>query len=298
MPQFTWVEDNESRSASIVRLGKKATSSYVKSWKIFGSRDDTAVHADVNATIAAGLTSWQYPGQPNNKLVVDSYTLDYLGDDAWQLKVTYIKEGGEGDETEPLKRTRSFDTSGGTIHITQAIAEGGDNGEKKYPEESPPLGGIIGLDLDAGVQGVDIVSPSFKWTETYDVPSAYVTNEYIRAVGKLTGTVNDAEFRGFPAGEVLFMGATGSHEWNEEKGDGPWTLTFNFVQSPNAGDGETLPAIEVGAITDIQKKGHEYLWVMYEPTVEGGNLIRQPMFVYVNKVYRNGDFSQLGLGTA
>lgn len=292
MPTFKWIEDNESRTASIVRLGKKAQSTYVKSWKIFGSSDDVAVHNDVNTTIGAGLLYWQYPGQPKNQLYVDHYELEYLGDDAWQLKVTYIKEGAEDDQQpDPLKRARSFDTGGGTSHRTQAETE------SRFGVGAPNMKKAIGVDGD-NVAGVDIVIPALTWTETYDVPTAYVTANYIKTLGKLTGTVNDASFRTFAAGEVLFVGASGSQEWDEQKGDGPWSLSYKFVQSSNAGPGQTLPAIAVGDITDIAKKGHEYLWVRYEPAVDGNDLLKRPKYVYVNGVYRSADFSQLGIGTS
>lgn len=291
MSVLKWVEDNESRSATIVRLGKKAQSSYVKSWKIFGSSDDVEVHNSVNDTIAGGLMYWQYPNQPLNRLYVDSYSLEYLGDDAWHLKVTYIKEGAEDDQqSDPLKRTRSFDTGGGTAHKTQAETE------MRYGDNPPAMNNAIGVDGDS-VAGVDIVVPALTWTETYDVPAKYVTAAYIKTLGKLTGTVNNAAFRTFDAGEVLFVGASGSQEWDTQKGDGPWSLSYKFVQSSNAGIGKTLPAITIGDIGNIEKKGHEYLWVRYEATVDGTDLLKRPKYVYVNGVYRDGDFSQLGIGT-
>lgn len=302
MPTFNWVEDNQSRSASIVRLGKKAQSTYVKSWKIFGSADDVAIHADVNATLSAGLRYWQYPGQPLNKLQADHYELEYLGDNAWQLKVTYIKEGAEDDQQEdPLRRARSFDTSGGTQHITQAaggkvtvlrrgtatttVTEGT---ERRYPPTATSMNEAIGVDGDS-VAGVDIIVPALTWTETHDVPSSFVDGNYIKALSALTGTVNNATFRNFAPGEVLFAGASGSQEWDEQKGDGPWTLTYKFIASANVED------IKVGAIDGIDKKGHEYLWVRYEAAVDGNDLIKRPKAVYVNKVYKDGDFSILGI---
>ena len=298
-----WVEDNESRSASIVRLGRKAQSSYVKSWKIFGSADDLEVHADVNQTLWANFLYWQYPGQPENQLHADHYTLDYLGDDAWQLKVTYVKEGGEDDtQPDPLKRARSFDTSGGTQHITQAaggsVTTAGSTtvtqgSERRYPPSAPSMNNAIGVDGDS-VAGVDIVVPALTWTETYDVPSKYVTSNYIKRVSSLTGTVNNAPFRTLAAGEVLFMGCSGSQEWDSQKGDGPWSLSYKFVSSPN------VTNVTIGDIAGIEKKGHEYLWVRYEDSVDGSATVtfKRPKYVYVNKVYRDGDFSQLGLGVA
>jgi hypothetical protein len=47
----------------------------------------------------------------------------------------------------------------------------------------------------------------------------------------------------------------------------------------------------------VSKKGHEYLWVRYESASESNQLIKKPKFAYVNKVYKDGNFSALGIGT-
>lgn len=302
MPIFQWVEDNASRSATIHRLGRKATSTYVKSWKIFGSSDDVAVHADVNTTLWQSYMFWQYPNQPQNRLQAESYTLEYLGDSAWQLQVTYSKDGGEDDQQrDPLKRSRSFDTGGATQHITQAIpSDAFPEGEHRFGTQSlaaPNMLGAIGVDGD-NVQGVDIVVPQLTWTETYDVPAVYVTTSYIKSLSSLTGTVNDNNFRGFAAGEVLFTGASGSQQWDEDKGDGPWSLSYKFVASANQGSGKTFPAITIGDIENIEKDGHDYLWVRYEDAVSSNVLLKRPKFVYVDKVYRRANFETLGIGVA
>jgi hypothetical protein len=311
MPAYTWIEDQSSRSASIVRKGRKATSTYKKSWKIFGSSDDLAIHSDVEDELWRNNLYWQYPGQPQNQLHLDHYTLEYLGDQAWQLEATYVKEGAEdpggdsgggGDGSgNGFRRSRSFDTSGQTAHRTQALADTSvgpfDTGEFAYPGPgAPSMNGAIGVD-GSSVNGIDYVVPSLQWNETYDIAAGYVTTPYIRMVSKLTGTVNNAPFRTFAAGEVLFLGCSGAHEWDAEKGDGPWSLTYKFLASPNAGPGLTLPAIKVGSITGITKLGHEYLWVRYEDNVSDTSLVKVPRHVYVNRIYRQDDFSQLGIGT-
>lgn len=288
---LTWVEDKASREATIVRPGTRGRATYTKSFKIFGSDDDQVVHAEVSQTIMQSLYYWQYP-YGNVQCTVETYTLSYIGDKAWQLTINYEKQGsdpGGGDEqdNEPVHRARSFDTSGGTQHITQGLSE------TKYGP-GPDQQKAIGVD-DTTVNGVDIVIPALQWSETYDVPSAYVTASYVRGVSYLTGTTNDSTFRTFAAGEVLFMGCSGTQEWDSDKGDGPWSLSYKFVASPNAGT--TLPALTVGTIAGINKKGHEYMWVRYERDVDGGSLITKPKCVYVNRVYREGDFSQLGIGT-
>jgi hypothetical protein len=308
---ITLVEDSQSRSATIARLGRRGRSVHQRSYKLFGSTDDIEVHAYLNQTLISQGLFWDYPGAGDQRLQAESYSLEYLGGDAWHVTVDYVKEGGADDDSQanPLRRSRSFDTGGGTQHITQAI---GSPAERRYAEggdTAPNQFGAIGVDGDS-VQGVDIVTPALQWTENYDVPAAYIDTNYVKSLANLTGTVNDAPFRGFPAGEVLFVGASGSQDWDEEKGDGPWSLSYKFVQSPNAGlntaanvtgptgPTDTLPALTIGSVTGIEKRGHEYLWVRYEDAVNNisGQQVKRPRYVYVNPVYRQEDFSALGIG--
>jgi hypothetical protein len=316
---ISWVEDNSSRSATIARLGRRGRSVYRKSYKLFGSADDVEVHADVNRTLTLGGLIFEYPGAGDQRLQAESYTLEYLGGDAWQLTVDYAKDGGADDEDQaaPLRRSRSFDTTNGTAHITQSPFYSDDEtqsfadwwageppvfaGEKRYPATgptgtvlAPSQNGAIGVDGDR-INGVDIVVPSLSWSESYDVPSTYVSDTYIRKISAMSGTVNDATFRGFRPGEVLFLGSSGSQDWDEQKGDGPWSLTFRFVASPNA-DGTTLPRLKVGDLDGIEKEGHEYLWIEYENLATDTSFIKRPKFVYVNQVYAKADFSLLGIG--
>lgn len=291
---LTWVEDNASRSATIYRLGKKATSTMTRSYKVFGTTDDVTLHADCNQRISRSLMYWQYPGA-DVQLRAEAYSVDYLGDEAWHVEIQYEKLGADDDnQAEPLKRSRSFDTSGGTQHMTQAYSVGSDNTldfEYRFPSSATNMSGAIGMD-DTSVHGVDVVVPALNWTETYDVPSTYVTSAYIKSVAGLTGTVNNAAFRTFEAGEVLFLGASGSQEWDDQRGDGPWQLSFKFSASKNQ------TGITIGGITGVQKKGWHYLWVRYEPKVDSASLIQSPKAVYVNKVYQEGNFSGLGIGTS
>ena len=316
---LVWVEDNDSRSATIVRLGKRASSTYQKSYKVFGTTNDVEVHAEANTKISSELAYFQYPGQPNVQLRAESYSVNYLGDDAWQVTVSYEKTGADDDnQTDPLRRSRSFDTSGGSQHITQSplyddqttAVAGPDGlpivtrtvtGERKYGPTGVMTAdqfGAIGVDGDS-VAGVDIVVPALSWTETYDVPSAYVTAAYIKRTAFMTGTVNSGTFRTFRPGEVLFLGCSGNQDWDADRGDGPWSLSYKFVASPNAGQGETTKALKVGDIAGIKKRGHEYLWVKYESSVGVGSadLLKRPKYVYVNEVYPESNFAQLGIGT-
>lgn len=295
MPVTQFIETSESRSATLHRKGKRADSTVTVTYLAFGTSVDTEVHTYANSFFSTNrfYTIGDYT------FMVEQYSVEYIGDECFQVTATYTKTGADNEEQEaPLRRTRSFDTGGGTQHITQAEAE------QRYAATgtAPNQNKAIGVDGDS-VAGVDVIVPALQWTETYDVPSTYVTAAYIKGVAALTGTVNNAAFRSFQPGEVLFAGCSGNQEWDEEKGDGPWSLSYKFIASPNRGlptgvsGPATAAAIDVGSISGIVKKGHEYLWIRYEAAVDGSDLLKRPKYAYVNQVYREASFSGLGIGS-
>ena len=113
-----------------------------------------------------------------------------------------------------------------------------------------------------------------------------MTPGYKTTLFVLTGRVNAGVFKGFAAGEVLFLGASGS-----QRGQDDWEITFRFAASPN------VSGLAVGPITGITKRGWEYLWVRYADAEDQHVLVKQPIAAYVEKVYPDGDFSGLGIGT-
>ena len=297
-----WIRDTESNTASIARLGTRGTLSKDVPYIVLGAATEDEIHVAANSYISSVVPTWTYPNQPSAKLLAQGYDVDYLGDGAWRVTVHYEKQGADNDSQQtPLKRSRSFDTTGGTRHVTQALkGMGVVSGLNKWTSAGAVVVNsneyAIGWDGEQ-VHGVDIVEPALSWSEAYDVPSSYVTAAYIKSLAALTGTVNKASFRTFDAGEVLFLGASGSHDWDSVAGDSPWKLQFRFEARPNAGLNKTLPFIEVGNITGIEKRGHDYLWVRYAKTVEAGKILPAADEVFVGKVYRDGDFSLLGIGT-
>lgn len=177
-----------------------------------------------------------------------------------------------------------FDTGGGVMHVTQAKAH-----IVSYapPGEVPgDHGGAIGVTGD-GVDGVDIVIPSYRWSERHAIASGGVTNAYKYKLFSLTGKTNDAPFRGFATGEVLFLGASGS-----QRGDGDWEITINFAAQKNQN------GLSVGAISGIiDVQGWEYMWVRYEDVEDTAAsppcMVSRPVEVHVERVYDAGDFGDL-----
>jgi len=105
-----------------------------------------------------------------------------------------------------------------------------------------------------GPQGVERTVPIFNFSETHYKTAAAVSNSYVATLFALTGTVNNSAFRGFSAGEVLFLGARGS-----KRGvNGDWEITYSFAASPNVTGGT------IGGFTGINKDGWDYLWLLFE----------------------------------
>ena len=238
-------------------------------YMVDGTEDDAAVRAVVEATIPA-----MYAG-----LVFQNYHIAHQGSGLWEVSFRY----GKKEPKEPRQSSFSFDTGGGTTHMTQSLetvasyAPGG--------EEAPDFKGAIGVNNDS-VEGTDITIPVYNFKETHYIPIALVTPAYKATLFYLTGKVNAFSFKGFAPGEVLFLGASGSQRGQED-----WEITFSFAASPNA------TGLTMGDITDIDKKGWEYLWVRYQDAEDEDVLVKQPAAVYVEQVYPYGDFSLLGIGT-
>ena len=175
----------------------------------------------------------------------------------------------------------SFDTGGGTQHVTQSIST-----VQKYAppgKTAPDFKGAVGVTHEA-VEGVDITVPVYSFSETHYLPNATVTPAYKGKLFSLTGKTNNAAFKGCAAGECLFLGASGSKRSAQDD----WEITFRFAASPNR-----------TGIMGIAKKGWEYLWVRYADAddADAKAIVKRPVAAYVEKVYEEGSFADLGIGT-
>jgi len=55
----------------------------------------------------------------------------------------------------------------------------------------------------------------------------------------------------------------------------------------------------IGDITVASKKGWEYMWVRYADAEDAAAkaIVKKPIAVYIEKVYEEGNFPALGIGT-
>lgn len=196
----------------------------------------------------------------------------------WRAEVAYLPI------EDPNQASVSFEIAAETQHITQAL----ETVERyvKDGDEKADFRGAIGVE-DGEPKGVDILARKLSFGWTIYVAKELVTTGYVKQLAGLVGCVNSAEFLDFPAGEVLFVGASGSRRVKDDD----WEITMKFVHSANV-DGLTI-----GEIEGVSKLGHDYLWVKYEPTTDNTArmTVPKPRQVNVERVYRFADLSPLNI---
>jgi len=233
------------------------------------SADDGEV---IQALIDTAPETWGTAEIPRS-----AYDVEQIADRIWVGTVNY---GYGSKNTETIEY--NFDTGGGNQKITQTIAP---LTVRSYGTQPPDFKGAINVD-DNSVNGIDVIVPVYNFSETKQVSQDLINDGFKSSIFTLVGRVNSSAWHGFAAGEVLFMGASGSRHGRT----GDVELNYKFAASPNKNN------ITIGTITGIEKKGWEYLWVRYEKSTDQNCLIQIPRAVYVHQVYESGNFAALGLG--
>lgn len=221
-------------------------------------------------------------------LVIDTIDIEPVNLTTWKivahykLPATAVLSGG-GDPT----KTFTFDVGQQVQHVTQAISTIATYAKAGYT--APDVQGAIGYD-GKKVNGIDVPMAAPTFSETWWFTDVEFSQSYRNTILKLAYKVNNATFRGFSAGEVLFQGATCARRGEEL--DDPWEVTFKFAVSENR------TGITIGAITGIAKKGWEYadvLYAEYEDTAAKA-IAPTPLAVYIQQLFYSGTFSSLGIG--
>ena len=214
-------------------------------------------------------------------LVPNACHVEPINATAYEVAVTY----GAPNRAEPNAPTWSFDTTGGTRKVTQAVAHIGDYAPAG--QTAPNFGGAIGVTPDGNVEGVEVPAPSGKYSEHHVLQAAFVTDAYLRMLAGMTGTVNAVPFRGSAPGEVMFMGARAASR------DKNWVeMDFEFSLSPNAFN------VPVGNIIIPFKRGWDYVWTRYvddeDATAKVG--IKTAASAHLEQPVLYSNFAWLGIG--
>lgn len=270
---ITVVETYESRK---LRKGVGATSILDVILKTYGSEDEEQVSAKVEEWLQ------DYYVVSGVRYRYDSYDLQHVGAGIYECNARY--------EGRPPVQIR-IDSTGGTQRITQSLRtvkrygalynSGGELVGQMAEEDVPDFKGAIGFDGEK-VEGCDIVIPQMNVVETFRLDPEEFDGSYVRTIRDLTGSVNEAPFRLWDAGEVLFLGGQAGQRGTEQ-----WELTLNYAISTNE------DAIFVGDIGPIEKLGWDYLWVRYVDSADKNSQVRVPRYAYVEEVYPRNDLTLL-----
>lgn len=276
-----WLELADSRVRDVTVRGNKLEIRL----GFFDYPDEDAVAADVEANLPA---TWY--GLP-----LEGYRIEPLGRNNWEVTATYAQQAE--DLTDPTDDMASFqfDTTGGSqrIRLAREVMAAVTNNDLPPPD----YGGLIGVNGDR-VEGVDVPIPQFRFQITGYLPQSMVTLTYARTVEELTGRVNDATFKGFPRGEVLFLGAKGGWKGREKA-----EMTFEFAVSRNTSDfkiaADSPWQLPPPGDPPLAKEGWWYADVLYQDDADDGakRLIKRPWCLFLHRVMEYGDFSLLGIGT-
>lgn len=264
----------------------------VEAWELHTSRAGTAgedpsleQHWAISGTdsdiIAVNTLAAKSP-MIYDGLVRKSWRVEPEGYQLWKGFVQY----GRYPRPQQEGQSRiSFDTGGGgSIHVLHTLG----TVARYAPQGQTPVEshGLIGVTKDS-VEGCDIPSREFNWSETHILPVAYVDAAYVMTIYALTGTVNGYAWRAYAAGEVLFKGVSGTNRDSLTA-----ELTYSFSASPNQIN------LAVGNIYGIAKQGWDYMWVRYEDDVDTNAhaLVKKPKTVYVERVIERTNFMLLGIG--
>lgn len=235
-----------------------------------------------------------YANMPRKELEV----VERINNTTWKIVARYdLTTRGDiqkGEIPKPIRprSTFSFDTTGATEHITVSRAASA-SASAGPPQSYNPNGNPIGFD-GQHVQGLDITVPIFNFGETHRFRPSRVSTSFITAVYEATGKVNSGSFRGFGAGDVLFLGASGTRNGNDIRDE--WEITFRF--SARRTEQITVPSGD-SSLGPLTKRGWDYVNIRYGTDVDSGNttLLGKPVKITIEIIYRESAFAFLGIGS-
>jgi len=209
-------------------------------------------------------------------------------DDDGNMEISVLYEGndssGDDSDDDDDSSTVSFDCGGGNKHLTHSIKQTIVKGDI---DPKGAIGWNGKSDSEMEISGVDVPTAQLRETYTRTMKLSRISTAFKRNVAALVGKVNSGSFKGWAAGEVMFLGMSYSCP---AKKSTKVTVTFNFAIQPNECD------VMVGD-TSVSKKGYEYVWVITstEADTDKGVPVMKTDGVFVDQVCEYASFAVLGL---
>lgn len=276
---LSFIEDVKSRALREVVKDGQAESIFTRIFTIYGGDDpsDSALR---------GMSGLPQPNEQwgTEDLYVANRDFDVLrpgvGSVPGIVRCT-VSYGPPQSLPNPDDTEQSIELGTETIHVKQGIA----GGSRNYPSGATQFGDAINVTED-GVQGVDIFSP--KCLITFSVNRSTISDAYFATVAGLRRKVNNALYKGYAAGTLLYMGMQATR-----RGTGNYRCKHTFDFSENVT--KTI-ATDAGSQT-VVKNGWEYLWfrTVQKDDGTGSKVVNSIASCHIRKVYDTADFSGLSI---
>jgi hypothetical protein len=217
------------------------------------------------------------------------------GKTTWKIAAEY-----SSSQSKPVSSVQSnvedpevsYTLSGETKHITQSLSTRGKTIEGIDVNGTGTItvtdSGAIGVEKDS-VKGADILVPVVSFSETHYFLRKDLTRTLRTTWESMFAYTNNSLFRDYAVGEVLFSGVQTTVKGGP---DGTVPVTFQFQRRANVKD-ENVG----GIVLDID--GWELVDMRYKPQLNTTSKRTEatPSKVLLHKVYKAGNFGDLGIST-
>lgn len=173
-----------------------------------------------------------------------------------------------------------YDTGETTVHATHSL-ETVDYAPASGWSTVPDYGKAINVS-DQGIGGLDVPAPNPTLRRRRVFKKEDVSASWLRDMAKKAFRTNVAPWEGWSAGEVLYR--TTSYT---DRMDG------NVEVSQSFSIGQNVTSQTVAGIAGLDKKAHEYVWVLTEVTQGTDRLVTTPRAAYVERIFETLDFNTL-----
>lgn len=242
-----------------------------RQYNAVGSDDAAEIKAQAIADIPSTLNG--FPLQPL-KLERKSASL-------W---IVYAKYQKETQQPPPIQVADgwvyTYDTGETTVRITHGltVAQANCNGNT-----APDVG--VGINVtDSEIQGIDVPVSAARLTRKGVFPKAAVSNAWLRSMANNAFRTNIGPWNGWGVDEVLYRKTLYA-----DRLDGYVEITQEFDV------GETVNEVYAGSDVALQKKPHQYRWVLSQRIEDAAakRMTIESVGLYVNTVYKQLDFALL-----
>ena len=245
-------------------------------FKVLGVTDEAAALAVCRADTTNVPTSY------NGCLLNSFRVVDWMGVNGFEVEAQYKRNYGNGISSDLPDETEEFHASLQGIHIAYSKYF-----REKSVNDSEETSANFGHQIEPTEDGINAVGcDAFTATGQLVIRHCFRTLSRAdeMAIEALLNHVNDATFRGRPAGTLLF-----SNFDKVEVGSGADAYvecTYSFSYMPNG----TAKFRGATSSVSITKAGWEYAWAQYYKSESTG--LQEVLIAYAEGIFDTATFSQ------